>query len=125
MTLDTTERKLREDALPEHARYVDTGCELHSACLTCPLPVCKEEVSQGARAIRAHMRGLQVRLLRSEGHTVEWVAQVMGLSIRTVFRLSSDIGKHDASALTDSVRRAKMSIAATPIAESGRGHNGR
>ena len=30
-------RRARSDALPENTRYVDTGCDVHSNCLTCPL----------------------------------------------------------------------------------------
>ncbi|KKL57181.1 hypothetical protein LCGC14_2237970, partial [marine sediment metagenome] len=77
-----TPTKVGVDTLPEYIRYRDVGCDLHSACLTCPLPVCKEELTQGVQAIRAYMRNLQIDLLLSEGHSVEWVSQVMGISVR-------------------------------------------
>ena len=98
------------DTHPEYTKYKDVGCELHSHCLTCPLPVCKEELTQGIQAIRAHMRKLQIELLRDEGHTVEWIAQVMGITERGVYK--SVARKHELGALTAPVRHAKMSIAA-------------
>ena len=105
-----TDRQTRSDAPPEFTRYQDTGCELHSACLTCPLPVCKEELTQGVQAVRAYMRNLQIQLFRDEGRTVEWIAQVMGISERGVYK--SIARKHELGSLTDSSRHAKMSIAA-------------
>ncbi|KKL14326.1 hypothetical protein LCGC14_2339010 [marine sediment metagenome] len=109
------------DAPPEFVHYRDVGCDLHSACLTCPLPVCKEELKHGAASIRAHMRELQINLLRSEGRTVEWIAEVMGISVRTVCRLSASKGD-DTMPLTDSSRHAKMSIAAHSVSTNGRDH---
>jgi hypothetical protein len=40
---------LRRDALPEHTRYMDSGCDIHPACLTCPLVFLPDE--PGARGI--------------------------------------------------------------------------
>ena len=98
------------DTLPEHISYRDVGCELHSHCLTCPLPVCKEDLTHGVQAVRAYMRNLQIQLFREEGHTVEWIARVMGITVRGVYK--STARKHELGALTDSSRHAKMSIAA-------------
>jgi len=98
------------DAPPEFIRYQDTGCELHSACLTCPLPVCKEELTQGVQAVRAYMRNLQVQLLRDEGRTVEWIAQVMGISVSGIYK--SEARKHLLGSLTDTVRHARINVAA-------------
>jgi len=75
-----------EDILPENIHYRDTGCELYSACLTCPLPVCKEELSHGRQSVRARMRTLQINLLLSEGRSIGWIMQVMGVGERTVYR---------------------------------------
>lgn len=102
--------KTHTDALPEYIRYKDVGCDLHSACLTCPLPVCKEELTQGVQAIRAYMRNLQIQLFRDEGHTVEWIAQVMGITVRGVYK--STARKRELGLLTDTARRAKMTVAA-------------
>ena len=108
------------DATPEYVRYRDTGCDLHSACLTCPLPVCKEELSHGSRAINARMRGLQIGLLVSEGHSVRWIAQDMGVTTRSIYK-SMALGKSsELNSLTDSSRYAKMSVAAHSVATNGR-----
>ena len=98
------------DAPPEYTKYKDVGCELHSHCLTCPLPVCKEELTQGIQAIRAHMRNLQIQLFRDEGRTVEWIAQVMGITVRGVYK--SIARKRELGPLTATPRRAKMTVAA-------------
>ena len=42
-------RRPRADALPEHTRYRDDGCDLFTSCLTCPLPRCRYDVPGGAR----------------------------------------------------------------------------
>lgn len=102
---------VRRDALPEYIRYHDTGCELHSACLTCPLPVCKEELSHGRQSIRARMRGMQINLLLSEGRSVGWIAKVMGISERTVYR-TLESKNRDIASLTDRARRAMLDVAA-------------
>ncbi len=112
-------QKVRSDALPEFVRYRDVGCDLHSACLTCPLPVCKEELKHGAASIRAHMRELQISLLRSEGRTVEWIAEVMGISVRTVCRLSASKGD-DTMPLTDRPKRDMLTVVARSVATNGR-----
>ena len=103
-----------EDILPENIRYRDTGCELHSACLTCPLPVCKEELSHGRQSVRARMRTLQINLLLSEGRSIGWIMQVMGVSERTVYRALESKNTVIAS-LTDTTRRATMSVAAIAV----------
>jgi hypothetical protein len=108
------------DVRPEFVRYRDVGCDLHSACLTCPLPVCKEELSHGSRAVRARMRGLQIALLASEGHSVRWIAQVMGVTTRSIYK-SMALGKSsELNSLTDTDRCVKMSTAAHSVATNGR-----
>jgi hypothetical protein len=109
----------RGDALPENIYYQDVGCELHPYCLTCPLPVCKEELTRGVQSVRIHMRNLQVALLTDEGHSVDWIAQVMGISASTVHRSLRSENRVNVL-LTDTTRRATMSIAAQAIASSGR-----
>ncbi len=37
----------RIDALPEHTRYNDNGCDLYPSCLRCPLPRCRYEEPGG------------------------------------------------------------------------------
>lgn len=115
----------KPDALPEFVRYRDVGCDLHSACLTCPLPVCKEELSHGSRAVRARMRGLQIALLVGEGHSVRWIAQVMGVTTRSIYK-SMALGRNsELNSLTDRARCSTIDVAAIAVPSNGRRHNGR
>src|SRR3990172_7300945 len=41
--------RVRRDALPDHARYPDTGCELARACIACPLPRCQYDEPHSVR----------------------------------------------------------------------------
>lgn len=107
------------DRPPEHTHYQDTGCDLQSHCLTCPLHVCKEEVTQGAQTVRARMRKLQIILLRDEGHSVGWIAHVMGISRQTVYR-AVEMKSCNTAPLTDTTRRTTINIAAMAIATDGR-----
>jgi transcriptional regulator of acetoin/glycerol metabolism len=81
-------RATRRDALPEHTRYVDSGCELHTSCLTCPLVRCRYDEPGGVTRIVSRARDqsmLQVR--REDGLTIEAIARRFGVSRRTVFRV--------------------------------------
>ena len=98
------------DTHPEYVKYKDVGCELHSHCLTCPLPVCKEELTKGAQAVRAHMRKLQIQLFRDEGHTVRWIADVMGITVRGIYKSLAHESELDV--LTATPRRDMMTVAA-------------
>ncbi len=74
--------------LPETTTFKDEGCDLHPACLACPLPVCRYEMPAG----RARAFGLAVvlRQLLLEGFTMESAAAKMGVSRRTAYRLKSN-----------------------------------
>jgi hypothetical protein len=74
----------RRDALPEH--YGDTGCDLSPSCLTCPLAHCRYDA--GVREQRQDDRQQRIVELRRQGWTPERVAAALGVSRRTVFRLS-------------------------------------
>jgi len=77
----------RRDALPEHTRYVDTGCEVHPSCLTCPLVRCRYDEPGGVRALQSRDRDLSIlQLHRDERLTVDAIARRVGVSRRTVFR---------------------------------------
>ena len=80
-------RPLRRDALPEHTRYVDTGCEVHSSCLTCPLVRCRYDEPGGARALLGQERDRAILALRRDGRPISLIAQRFGVSRRTVFRV--------------------------------------
>lgn len=81
---------LRRSQLPEEAEYRDTGCELHSACLTCPLPleVCPEEDFRRPRRdqVRAWAKARRARQLRAKGLTIAAIALALQISERSAFR---------------------------------------
>jgi hypothetical protein len=81
-------RPLRRDALPEHTRYMDSGCDIHPACLTCPLVRCRYEEPGGFRGIAGRERDASIlRARREDGMTIQAIARRFGLSRRTVFRV--------------------------------------
>lgn len=71
--------------LPESTVYQDTGCNLHSQCLTCPLPVCRYEMPPG-RA-RVVVQAVELRRLLASGRTREQAMAEMSMSRRTFYRL--------------------------------------
>ena len=83
-----SERRARQDALPECTRYRDEGCDLHPSCLTCPLPQCRYDEPGGVRAIFNLRRDREIlRLRRRQGLSVDMLARRYGVSRRTVFRI--------------------------------------
>ena len=77
------------------AAYQDTGCEYSPSCLECPLPVCKEDMTQTEQArLRATspVYAVHDRLCIEHPHlagTVELMKMVgadVGLTTRTVWR---------------------------------------
>jgi hypothetical protein len=82
------ELPLRIDALPEYTDYADRGCDLYPSCLNCPLPRCRYEEAGGAPAILRGGRDASIlRLAREEGVDVARLADMFGLSRRTIFRV--------------------------------------
>ncbi|MBI2913574.1 MAG: helix-turn-helix domain-containing protein [Chloroflexi bacterium] len=79
--------RVRADALPEHTRYRDDGCDIHPHCLTCPLPRCRYDAPGGLRALLNARRDRQIVELRLGGVPVEDLAWRFGVSRRTVFRI--------------------------------------
>ncbi len=82
-------RRVRRDALPEEIRYRDDGCDVHSHCLTCPLPRCRYDEPGGLRAMLNAYRDQQIAALRRDGEQVDQIAERFSLSRRTVFRILS------------------------------------
>lgn len=76
-------------ALPEYHDYRDTGCLLHSACLTCPESSCAMETRMGVNHVRLRNRDRRVHLARSNGSTVRQLMAHFSLSRRTVYRVLS------------------------------------
>ncbi len=79
---------VQERQLPENATYRDDGCDIHPSCLSCPLPVCRYDLPGGKRAVANLYRNEQIARLRRD-YTVPVVAALMGVSRRTVVRVSA------------------------------------
>ncbi len=76
----------QERQLPENATYRDSGCDLAPSCLTCPFVVCRYDIPGGKRALLAAYRDRAISSLRQSGKAVPVVAQLLGVSVRTVVR---------------------------------------
>ena len=83
-------RRRREpivDALPEQMAYRDTGCEVSSSCLACPLPQCKFDDPVWYQQYRRQSRDDDIVTAHRRGDiTVFQLASRFGLSPRTVHR---------------------------------------
>ncbi len=79
---------VQERQLPENAQYRDDGCDLHPRCLSCPLIVCRYDAKGGKRAVLNIYRNERIARLR-RSYTVPVVAGLMGVSRRTVVRVSA------------------------------------
>src|SRR6185503_9569483 len=84
---ESLQRPLRRDALPEHTRYADTGCDVHNSCLTCPLVRCRYDEPGGARRLLSDERDRSILSLRREGRPIALIDRRFGISRRTVFRV--------------------------------------
>jgi len=86
--LPLPDRRVRDDALPEHQDYADSGCDIWDRCLTCPLPRCRHDEPGGARQIFLRERDSEIaRLRRGDGAGIDELARRFGVSRRTVFRV--------------------------------------
>ena len=75
------------DGLPELMHYADTGCEVASSCLHCPLPQCKYDDPAWYQAYRRQGRDAELLAAhKDEGLSVFQVAERFGVSPRTVHR---------------------------------------
>ena len=80
------EEKSVWDLLPEEYPYGDQGCELFPSCLDCPFPYCIREEPWGRARFLKRMRAGRMAHLRNEGKSVEEIAGMFGVSVRTVQR---------------------------------------
>lgn len=71
----------------DRALHRDNGCELSPSCLRCPLPVCKYDDPNWRRRTDLNARDTRIIELRAEGLTVQGIADVVGVSDRTVYRV--------------------------------------
>lgn len=85
-----TRRKGRPvlDTIPELMRYRDDGCDLHPACLTCPLPRCRyDEPGDGQPVLKQVRNEAVLEVFHSEGLSASELAQRFRVSKRTVHRI--------------------------------------
>lgn len=73
--------------LPENATYRDTGCEVASSCLRCPLPMCKYDDPTWGRRNDLAARDDEIVKLHEVGISVQKIALQLGVSTRTVYRV--------------------------------------
>ena len=85
--------RVRRDALPDHARYPDTGCELARACIACPLPRCQYDEPDSVRRWLADARDREIAVLRRRYRApVALLCATYGLTRRTVYRIFVEQG---------------------------------
>ena len=86
--METAQRRTRIDALPENTAYADGGCDLYPSCLRCPLPRCRYDEPGGAPGMLRNGRDSTIlRLAGEDGVSVDHLAEMFGLSRRTIFRV--------------------------------------
>ena len=78
------------DRLPEISIYQETGCDIHSACLTCPLPQCRYDDPGWVQREERGQRDVELLKLRAyHALPVPELAVRFGVSTRTVHRILS------------------------------------
>lgn len=89
MTTQTIRKpRLALDTIPELTRYHDDGCDLHPACLTCPLPRCRyDEPEDGHNVLKQVRNEAVAQVFQREGLSAGELAQRFNLSKRTVHRI--------------------------------------
>ena len=78
---------VRSDTLPENTRYSDDGCDVASACLNCPLTMCKYDDPGWLRRQDRGQRDNEIFRLRKAGVPVPELAKQFKVSTRTVHRI--------------------------------------
>jgi DNA-binding NarL/FixJ family response regulator len=74
------------DLLPDEIAWRDEGCEFFPSCLNCPLPQCVEDEPRGQQRLRMAARKRRMAELRRSGKSVKEIAELFGVSRRTVQR---------------------------------------
>ena len=74
------------DLLPDEVNWRDEGCGVFPSCLNCPLPRCVEEESRGQQRLRMKARNRRMAELSRGGKNVKEIAELFGVSQRTVQR---------------------------------------
>ena len=75
------------DLPPEYCQYRDEGCEFAESCLNCPFPECIYDEPGGKQHWLKRMRAKEMaRLFTTRGKGIKELAQMFGVSQRTVQR---------------------------------------
>ena len=74
------------DLLPDEIEWRDQGCEFYPSCLNCTLPRCVEDEPRGQQRLRIAVRKRRMEELRRLGRSVKDIAELFGVSKRTVQR---------------------------------------
>lgn len=77
----------RADALPEGCSHPDDGCSISKSCFDCPLPMCRYDHPGGLRSVLNLARDRKILGMRALGAPTEIIANEIGVSRRTVFRI--------------------------------------
>jgi len=81
----------RIDKFPDDRGYQDTGCDLFSRCLECPLPKCRyDEESPRSPAKQIYRRNEEIRMLRRQGASTEQLLSQFGISRRQFVRIMAE-----------------------------------
>ena len=76
------------DAVPEFYHYEDTGCEVSTSCLNCPLPQCKYDDTAWFQLNRRLARDFKIwSAMQQDDLTVEQAADRFSVTVRTIFRI--------------------------------------
>jgi DNA-binding CsgD family transcriptional regulator len=75
------------DLLPEYCKYHDDGCEFADSCLNCPFPDCIYAQPGGRQQWLKSLRDREVLKTHSQGKGVKELAEMFGLSSRTIQRI--------------------------------------
>jgi len=75
------------DLPPEYCQYHDNGCEFAQSCLNCHLPICVYDEPGGKQRLLKRRRAAEMaRQFTREGKSIGELAQIFGVSRRTVHR---------------------------------------
>lgn len=74
------------DPLPEFCEYRDEGCELAASCLHCTFARCVHDEPRGKQRWLMRVRAGEMGRLYAGGKKVKELAQMFGVSPRTVQR---------------------------------------
>ena len=72
--------------MPEEVDWRDEGCALFPSCLNCLLPRCIYDEPRGKHRLRTAARDRRMAELRQKGKSSKEIAELVGVSERTVQR---------------------------------------